>query len=320
MKKNIFIAGHNGMAGSALFNLLNKKKHINLLTASRSNLDLMDISQVKKFFDSNKIDEVYLAAAQVGGILANSTYPADFIFNNLTIQNNVIHQAYLNGVKKLLFLGSSCIYPKFAKQPISENQLLAGPLEMSNEPYALAKISGISLCKSLNQQYGLDYRCVMPTNLYGFNDNFHENNSHVIPGLIRRFSDAKKDKISQVTVWGSGNPQREFLFVNDFAEACYFVMGLDKDIFYSSLPTSYPHINVGSGHEISIKNLVKLIAEIIGYKGEIYFDKSKPDGTPRKLLDSSAIVNLGWNPKIDLEQGLELTYEWFQQENTNLRL
>ena len=308
----IFVAGHNGMVGSAICRQLNKHD-VELVTASRKELDLTSQEHVRDFFRSNKFDQVYLAAAKVGGIYANNTYPADFIYQNLMIQNNVIHQSYKAGIKKLIFLGSSCIYPKFAKQPILEDELLNGYLEPTNEPYAIAKIAGIKMCESYNRQYGTDYRSVMPTNLYGPGDNYHPENSHVIPALIRRFHDAKINNLSKVIVWGTGSAKREFLFVDDMASASVYVMNL-QPLKHKNERVS--HINVGSGNDISIKELTEIIAEIIGFSGEIVWDRSKPDGAPRKLMNVSQLTKLGWKFKTNLINGLTETYNCFL-ENIN---
>ena len=312
----IFVAGHNGMVGSALCRQL-ESQGVELVTSSRKELDLTNQLQVKDFFRANKFDQVYLAAAKVGGIHANNTYPADFIYQNLMIQNNVIHQSYKTGVKKLLFLGSSCIYPKFAKQPISENELLSGYLEPTNEPYAIAKIAGIKMCESYNRQYASDYRCVMPTNLYGPGDNFHYENSHVIPALMSRFHEAKTSNHQNVTVWGDGSSYREFLHVDDMASACIHVMNLDKSIYQKK---SLSHFNVGSGIEHSIRELVDIIAKVVGYKGSVAWDKDKPNGTPRKLMDSTEIRSLDWQPKYNLREGLESCYDWFLNNKINIRI
>ncbi|PWK06881.1 GDP-L-fucose synthase [Psychrobacter immobilis] len=311
----IYIAGHQGMVGSAITRLLTKLGYDNLLTADRSELDLLSQQQVADFFSTHQPDYVFLAAAKVGGIQANNSYPADFIYNNLMIQNNIIHSAYEVQVKRLLFLGSSCIYPKNASQPMTEDSLLSGPLEPTNEPYAIAKIAGIKMCESYNRQYATDFRSVMPTNLYGQNDNFHPENSHVLPALLRRFHEAKQNDIPKVVVWGSGTPKREFLHVDDMAAACLHVMTLEKSTWQQAVTPMCSHINVGYGSDISIKELALLIAKIVGYQGQIVFDDSKPDGTPRKLLDSSLLTNFGWQAQILLEQGTKSTYEWFCQTN-----
>jgi len=293
----IFIAGHNGMVGSAIMRQLQKDERNHLVTASRSELDLTNQQAVNQFFADNQIDQVYLAAAKVGGIHANNTYPAEFIYQNLMIEANIIHAAHQNNVQKLLFLGSSCIYPKLAQQPMKEEALLTGTLENTNEPYAIAKIAGIKLCESYNRQYGRDYRSIMPTNLYGPNDNFHPENAHVIPALIRRFHEAKINNKSQVTAWGSGKPMREFLYVDDMAEASVFVMNLDKEKYNQVTQPMLSHINVGTGTDCTIKELVETIAKVTDFQGEIIFDTSRPDGTPRKLLDVSKIEKLGWESK-----------------------
>ena len=309
----IYIAGHQGMVGSAIVRLLTERGHNNLLTADRNELDLLSQQQVARFFTTHQPDYVFLAAAKVGGIQANNDYPADFIYQNLMIQNNVIHAAYLNQVKRLLFLGSSCIYPKNALQPMAETTLLTGQLEPTNEPYAIAKIAGIKMCESYNRQYNTDFRSVMPTNLYGQGDNFHPENSHVLPALLRRFYEAKQNDLPEVVVWGSGTPQREFLHVDDMAAACIHTMNVDKATWAQAVTPMCSHINIGYGSDISIKALALLIAKVVGYQGQIIFDDSKPDGTPRKLLDSSLLSNLGWQPQISLEQGIKSTYEWFCQ-------
>ena len=314
----IYIAGHQGMVGSAITRLLTKLGYYNLLTADRSELDLLSQQQVAEFFATHQPDYVFLAAAKVGGIQANSSYPADFIYNNLMIQNHIIHAAYETQVKRLLFLGSSCIYPKNASQPITEDSLLSGYLEPTNEPYAIAKIAGIKLCESYNRQYATDFRSVMPTNLYGENDNFHPENSHVLPALLRRFHEAKQNDTPEVVVWGSGTPKREFLHVDDMAAACVHVMTIDKTTWQQAVTPMCSHINVGYGSDITIKELALLIAKTVGYQGQIIFDDSKPDGTPRKLLDSQSLADLGWQAQISLEQGIKSTYEWFCQTD-NIR-
>lgn len=313
----IFIAGHRGMVGDAIIRQMKLKGHPTdrIITRTRSELDLTDQGAVRNFFKVEKPDQVYLAAAKVGGIHANNTYPAEFIYQNLMIQANIIDAAFTNGVKKLLFLGSSCIYPRLALQPISEEALLTGPLEPTNEPYAIAKIAGIKLCESYNRQYGnsngLDYRCVMPTNLYGPGDNYNSKNSHVIPALIRRFHEAKIKNKPSVLIWGTGTPRREFLYVDDMATACLYVMNLDKGIYDRFTQPMLSHINVGYGEDVSINQLAQLIAKIIGYTGEIIFDNSKPDGSPRKLINSSRLHSLGWRAQVGLEAGLNCTYQDF---------
>jgi GDP-L-fucose synthase len=308
--QRVFVAGHKGMVGSAICRQL-QSKDIDLVTADRKELDLTNQAEAHVFFEKNKFDEVYLAAAKVGGILANSKYPSDFIYQNLMIQNNVVHQCFLSGVKKLLFLGSSCIYPKLAKQPIDESALLSGYLEPTNEPYAIAKIAGIKLCESYNRQFGTDYRSIMPTNLYGPEDNYSLEDSHVIPGLIRRFHDAKLSCADTVTIWGSGTPKREFLHVDDMASASIFLMNLDKTIFDVNTDPMQHHINAGSGKEITIRELAEKIKNVVGFKGSVTFDSSMPDGSPRKLMSSNRINNLGWHPVIDLDWGLEQSYRAF---------
>ncbi len=313
--KKIYIAGHRGMVGSALVRQLNSSGFNNIITRTHAELDLCNQQAVANFFSSEKPDEVYLAAAKVGGIHANNTYPAEFIYDNLMIEVNVIHQAFKAGVKKLLFLGSSCIYPKMALQPMSEDALLTGKLESTNEPYAVAKIAGIKLCESYNRQYGnshnIDYRSVMPTNLYGPGDNYHPENSHVIPALIRRFHEAKQDNSPEVVIWGTGMPMREFLYVDDMASASVFVMHLDKKIYDQHTEPMRNHINVGFGSDVSIKELALIISGVVGYDGQIIFDTTKPDGTLKKLMDSHRLENMGWKAKINLIDGLKITYEDF---------
>ena len=304
----IYVAGHRGMVGSAIVRELNNKGFRNIIKKTHYELDLLDQQAVSAFLQQEKPEYVVLAAAKVGGIFANNEYPAEFIYENLMIQSNVIHQAYKAKVKQLLFLGSSCIYPKLAQQPMRESALLTGELEPTNEPYAIAKIAGIKMCESYNRQYGTDFRSVMPTNLYGPNDNYDLNNSHVIPGLIRRIHQVKTNEESVLTVWGSGSAMREFLYVDDLAEACVMLMSIEKKGYEQSLPTRNSHVNIGTGSDISIKELVALLVGIIGYKGEIQWDTSKPDGTPRKLLDINRIAELGWNASTELTDGLRLTY------------
>jgi len=312
----IFVAGHRGMVGSAIIRELENKGSKNIITRTHSELDLTNQQQVQEFFFQERPDQVYLAAAKVGGIFANDTYPADFIYQNLMIEANVIHNAFKSGVKKLLFLGSSCIYPKLADQPMREDALLSGYLEPTNEPYAVAKIAGIKLCESYNRQYsksyGIDYRSVMPTNLYGPGDNYHLENSHVIPALIRKFHEAKVNNEERVTVWGSGKPKREFLYVDDLASASVHVMNLDKAIYDQDTSSTCSHINVGIGKDLSIAELAKILKKIIDFGGEIEFDSSKPDGSPRKLIYSTIFRNIGLTPKFNLEKGLEITYENFK--------
>jgi GDP-L-fucose synthase len=298
----IYIAGHRGMVGSAIFRKLKNEGFTNFITRSSSELDLRDQIAVAGFFIQEKPDYVFLAAAKVGGIVANNTYRAEFLYDNLQIQNNVIHNSYLNGVKKLMFLGSSCIYPKLAPQPLKEDYLLSGPLEETNEPYAIAKIAGIKMCDAYRAQYGCDYISAMPTNLYGYNDNYHPQNSHVLPALIRRFHEAKEQKVRKVTIWGTGTPKREFLFADDLAEACYHLM---ENYSEPGL------VNIGTGEDISIKELAELIKKVIGFEGEIDFDTSKPDGTPRKLMDVTKLAEAGWKYHIRLEEGVTLAYADF---------
>jgi GDP-L-fucose synthase len=317
--KRIFVAGHKGMVGSAIIRQLEQRQDLELVVRSRNELDLLNQQAVKAFFNTEKIDQVYLAAAKVGGIMANNTYPAEFIFENLSIQNNIIHSAHLADVQHLLFLGSSCVYPKLAEQPISESALLTGTLEATNEPYAMAKIAGIKMCESYNRQYARDYRSVMPSNLYGPHDNFHPKNSHVIPGLIRRFHEAKMQGDSQVTAWGSGKPMREFLYVDDMAAASVHVMQLDKTTYDANTQAMLSHINVGTGVDCSIQALVETVAKVVGFTGQIRFDASKPDGAPRKLLDVSRLEQLGWRYSISLEQGLNKTYQWFLNNQNQFR-
>jgi GDP-L-fucose synthase len=300
----IYIAGHRGMVGSAIFRKLASEGFTNLIVRTSSELDLRDQVQVTGFFEKEKPNYVFLAAAKVGGIMANDTYRADFLYENLAIQNNVIHQSYLKGVKKLMFLGSSCIYPKLAPQPLKEDYLLTGLLEHSNEPYAIAKIAGIKMCEAYRDQYGCNFISVMPTNLYGYNDNYHPQNSHVLPALIRKFHEAKISSAPNVTLWGTGKPLREFLFSDDLANACYYLMqNYDEREF----------INIGSGTDLSIMDLALLIQKVIGYTGDIVFDTSKPDGTPRKLMDVSKLHSKGWKHQIGLEEGIKLAYEDFKK-------
>ncbi|KLN95754.1 GDP-L-fucose synthase [Moellerella wisconsensis] len=319
MKKKVFVAGHNGMVGSAIIRKLQDRTDIQLVTKSRCELDLTNQVAVDDFFAHNKIDEVYLAAAKVGGIHANNTYPADFIYENLIMECNIINSAHKHNVQHLLFLGSSCIYPKLAPQPMSEEALLTGTLESTNEPYAIAKIAGIKLCESYNRQYGRDYRSVMPTNLYGENDNFHPENSHVIPALMRRFHQAKLNNDPQVVVWGTGTPMREFLYVDDMAAASVYVMELDKETYQDNTQPMLSHINVGTGIDCTIREMTETMAKVVGFKGDIIFDSSMPDGTPRKLMDVSRLKNLGWEYSTDLSTGLSKTYQWFLQNQQNFR-
>ncbi len=309
-KKTIFIAGHEGMVGSAILKLLAPNN--NIITANKKTLDLLDQTKVNNFFKNNKIDEVYLAAAKVGGIYANNTYPAQFIYENITIATNVIHSSYIYNVNKLLFLGSSCIYPKLCNQPIGEKELLNGYLEPTNEPYAIAKIAGIKMCEAYNRQYKTDYRCIMPTNLYGPNDTYDVLNSHVIPSLILKLHQAKTNNLQEIKLWGTGTAKREFLHVNDLAKAAVFVMNLDKKIYDEKVNKNYTHINIGSGIEYSIKELAYMIAEVVGYKGKILFDPNQLEGTPRKILNVDLIHSLGWRHTTDLYSGLISTYEDFK--------
>jgi len=318
-KINIFVAGSSGMVGSSLVRALISDTKNNVITKDSSELDLTNQSEVKEFFKSNNIDQVYLAAAKVGGIYANNKYPADFIYENLMIESNIIHQAYKAKIKKLLFLGSSCIYPKYASQPMKEEALLSGFLEPTNEPYAISKIAGIKLCESYNRQHKTDYRSVMPTNLYGMNDNYHPNNSHVIPGLIRRFHECKINNSQNIEIWGTGNARREFLYVDDMASACIFVMNLSKEEYLSSVNSMISHINIGFGSDITIRELAYKISKHVGFKGELSFDTSQDEGAPKKLLDSSRIFSMGWSPKIDLDEGIKIAYDDFILNNKTLR-
>ncbi len=316
----IYVAGHNGMVGSAIVRNLEAKGFSCIITRTHSELDLIDQNAVNDFFQTNKIDYVVLASAKVGGINANNTYPADFIYENLMIQSNVIHSAFLSGIKRLLFLGSSCIYPKLAPQPMVEESLLTGHLEPTNEPYAVAKIAGIKMCESYNRQHGTHYRSVMPTNLYGQGDNFNIDNSHVIPALIRKAHDAKQSGDSVLSVWGSGQARREFLHVDDMADASVFIMGLDDCRYDSHTSMMMSHINVGTGKELTIESLARRICETVGFKGDIVFNTDMPEGAPRKLLDVSRLTKMGWQSKLSLDEGLSITYDWFLKNRDMLRV
>jgi len=317
----IYIAGHRGMVGSAIIRTLEAQGYTNFLTRTHTELDLTNQAAVCDFFETEKPVQVYLAAARVGGIHANNTYPAEFIYQNMMIEANIVDAAFNNGVKKLLFLGSSCIYPRLASQPMREDSLLTDTLEPTNEPYAIAKIAGIKLCESYNRQYGeshgVDYRSVMPTNLYGEGDNYHPENSHVIPALIRRFHESKVNNAPNVTIWGTGTPRREFLYVDDMAAASVYVMNLDKSTYDMHTQPMLSHINVGVGHDLTIAELAKTIGRVIGYEGKIEFDNTKPDGAPRKLMDSTRLNNLGWQAKVNLEDGLAFAYQDFLKTNSD---
>lgn len=320
MTTRIFVAGHKGMVGSAIVRKLNASgRDIEVVIRDRSDLDLLNQQQVYDFFQQANIDEVYLAAAKVGGIVANNTYPAEFIYENLMMECNIVHAAHQAGVNNLLFLGSSCIYPKLAEQPMKETALLTGTLEPTNEPYAIAKIAGIKLCESYNRQYGRNYRSVMPTNLYGENDNFHPENSHVIPALMRRFHEAKLNSDKEVVVWGSGKPMREFLHVDDMAAASIFVMNASDEVYKNCTAEMLSHINVGTGVDCTIAELALTMADVVGYEGEVVFDSTKPDGAPRKLMDVSTLKELGWEYSISLKDGLMMTYQWFVENQDNFR-
>ena len=314
----IYVAGHRGMVGGAILRRL-QAQGVETLTRSHSQLDLTDQAAVRDFLQAERPDAVVLAAAKVGGIHANNTYPAEFIYENLMIQANVIHQSFAAGVRRLLFLGSSCIYPRAVAQPMAEDALLTGVLEPTNEPYAIAKIAGIKLGESYNRQHGTDYRSVMPTNLYGPGDNFHPENSHVMPAMMRRFHEAARDGLDEVTVWGTGSPRREFLHVDDMAEASLFVMNLDREAYEANTQPMLSHINVGTGQDVSIRELAELLADVTGFKGRLSFDTSKPDGTPRKLMDVSRLSSMGWTASTDLRGGVEQTYEWFKANEAELR-
>lgn len=317
--QRIFVAGSKGMVGSAIIRKLEQDQTCEIITASKQELNLTDQASVNAFFKKHRVDQIYLAAAKVGGIGANLQYPADFIYQNLMIQSNVIHAAHCNDVQKLLFLGSSCIYPKFSQQPIDETELLTGHLEPTNEPYAIAKIAGIKMCESYNRQYERDYRSVMPTNLYGIHDNFHPKNSHVIPALIRRIHEAKLANLKDVEIWGTGKPLREFLYVDDMAEACVHIQNLELSTYQHHITPMLSHINIGTNDEVSILQLANVIKDVVGYNGQLIFDSKQPDGTLRKLLNSQKINKLGWQPQIGLKQGLKITYDWFLENENQLR-
>lgn len=319
MTKRIYVAGHRGMVGSAIVRQLQAQSNVELVLRTRNELDLTNQVAVNTFFHTEGIDQVYLAAAKVGGIVANNTYPADFIYENLMIQSNVFNAAHNAGVQDLLFLGSSCIYPRLAEQPISESALLTGTLEPTNEPYAVAKIAGIKLCESYNRQHGRNYRSVMPTNLYGPHDNFHPENSHVIPALLRRFHEAVINNDKEVIAWGSGKPMREFLYVDDMAAASIYVMNLAQETYEENTESMMSHINVGTGVDCTIRELVETIAKVTDYKGDIVFDCSKPDGAPRKLMNVDRLASLGWRYQIDLESGLQHAYQWFLDNQESFR-
>lgn len=318
-QQKIYVAGHRGMVGSAIVRTLQGQGQTNIITRTHAELDLTDQTAVREFFATENPDQVYLAAAKVGGIHANNTYPAEFIYQNLMMEANVVDAAFRNGVKKLLFLGSSCIYPKLAPQPMAESTLLTGALESTNEPYAIAKIAGIKLCESYNRQYsathGIDYRSVMPTNLYGPGDNYHPENSHVIPALIRRFHEAKINNARAVVIWGTGTAKREFLYVDDMAAACVHVMSLAQATYTQHTQPMLSHINVGFGSDVTIKELAEAVSQTVGYQGQISFDVSKPDGTPRKLMDSSCLNALGWAATVSLQDGLQHAYTDFLKNN-----
>jgi GDP-L-fucose synthase len=311
----IYIAGHNGLVGSAIVRQLKERGFLNLIMRSHKELDLIDQNQVQVFFKKEKPDYVILAAAKVGGIYANNSYPADFIYKNIMIESNVINSAYENKVERLLFLGSTCIYPKAAEQPMKEDALLTNILEPTNEPYAIAKIAGIKLCESYNRQHNTDFRSVMPTNLYGINDNFHPKNSHVIPALIQRFHQAKINNDPELVVWGTGDAMREFLYVDDMAQASLFILELDEQIYKANTKPMLSHINVGTGKDLTIREMVEIMKKVVGYKGKLVFDNTKPDGAARKLIDISRLSSLGWEYSVDLKEGLEKTYEWYLEKS-----
>lgn len=310
----IYIAGHSGLVGSAIVRHLENQGFKNLITRTHAELDLINQQNVKDFFEAEKPDYVIIAAAKVGGIHANNTYPADFIYKNMMIEANIINASYENNVKRLLFLGSTCIYPRDVEQPMREDALLTGLLEPTNEPYALAKIAGIKLCESYNRQHGTDFRSVMPTSLYGKNDNFHPTNSHVIPALIQRFHSAKINHDEEVVVWGTGNAMREFLYVDDMAEAAVFVLNINKEAYEKNTKPMLSHINIGTGVDVTTRELAETISEVVGFEGNLAFDETKPDGAPRKLIDVSRLSKMGWEYKTDLKLGLKLTYDWYLEE------
>ncbi len=318
-KKTVFLAGHNGMVGKAIEKQLKENKKFNLLKVSKKDADLRDQQSVKRLFEKNNIDYVIISAAKVGGIFSNSIYPKDFLLDNLQIQNNLIYHSYKNKIKRLIFLGSSCIYPKYSKQPIKENELLQGMLEPTNEPYAIAKIAGIKLCESFNKQHGTDFRSLMPCNIYGENDNFNLDDSHVIPALMKKFYNGQEKNTERVQVWGTGKPRREFMHVNDLANAVLFFLNLSKKKFFSRLQQNQSHINVGTGKDVSIKSIAKKLKTISKFSGKIEFDTSKPDGTPRKVLDISVARSYGWQPIVDLDDGLRSVYNWMQENIHDLR-
>ena len=311
LKDKIYIAGHRGLVGSAIVRQLESRGFTNLLMSTHKELDLTNQATVQAFFSQEKPDYVILAAGKVGGIHANNTYPADFIYQNIMIEANIINSAYEHKVRRLLFLGSTCIYPRAVEQPMREDAILTNVLESTNEPYALSKIAGIKLCESYNRQYGTDFRSVMPTNLYGPNDNFHPENSHVIPALMRRFHEAKVNNDKEVSVWGTGNAMREFLYVNDMAEASLFVLELDEKTYQANTRPMLSHINVGTGKDVTIREMAETMKQVVGFKGELTFDTTRPDGSPRKLIDVSRLSNMGWKYSIDLEEGLKKTYKWY---------